>query len=76
MAAMILLAICEAMLFAVAIRDLCQAHDARGIAEGVQSRCEACAPSLLVMLNWPYPAKPFRYVMALRHDLQRMSVRL
>lgn len=74
MAAVILVAVFEMVFFAAGIAGLLQAHDAREAAQNVQLLCEACFPGLLVVINWPYAFKGFRYVADLHRGSERMTI--
>ncbi|WP_206830572.1 hypothetical protein [Alicyclobacillus fructus] len=73
-AAVMFLAACAAGIAALGIRELMQAHDVHGMAQGLQTLCDAAGPSLLILLNWPFRAKPFRHVVTLRRGKERMRV--
>ncbi|WP_206880300.1 hypothetical protein [Alicyclobacillus mali (ex Roth et al. 2021)] len=73
-AAVMFLTACAAGIAALGVKELVQAHDVHGMAQGLQTLCDAAGPSLLILLNWPFRAKPFRHVVNLRRGAERMRV--
>ncbi|MDI9258922.1 hypothetical protein [Alicyclobacillus sendaiensis] len=72
--AVVFLAAIAVGMAALGVWELAHSHHVRDMAQGIQMLCDASGPSVLILLNWPFRARRFRYVVTLRRGTERMRV--